>query len=205
MIPAPAAAPSSNDERVLQALADEEATVLSFQGLRRRSGLHQESLARALHRLEEDGLIERTPQGYRLTSGTLPARSSSAAVQSPPHLPLLQAYLPPALPPQQLLEALQARWSRRLRWMGYATTSRGLLLKWSTAHGGEELIARVVPGMVRIETPQHSGLRLSEELLGAAYELFEGIVETIEERSGEAAQPSDSSALVIQPPARLMG
>lgn len=205
MIPPASFDAPSNDERVLEAFAEEEAAVLTFQGLRRRSGLHQESLARALRRLEEEGRIERTPEGYRLVSRTLPARRSSA-LQAAVTLPLLQAHLPPQLPPQQLLEALQARWSRHLRWMGYATTSHGLLLKWTTATGGEELIARIVPGMVRIETPQRSGLRLSEELLMAAYELFEGIAEAVGERLTPAAsRGSEPLALVIEPSARLMG
>jgi hypothetical protein len=57
------------DERVRGLLAEFPGSV-AFQGLRRTLGVHPESLTRALRRLERDGEIERTDEGYRLTVAT---------------------------------------------------------------------------------------------------------------------------------------
>jgi hypothetical protein len=46
----------------------------SFQGLKRRLQIHQQKLIKALRRLNERGLIEKTPDGYQLTpNGTIMA------------------------------------------------------------------------------------------------------------------------------------
>ncbi|MCU0861343.1 MAG: MarR family transcriptional regulator, partial [Methanomassiliicoccales archaeon] len=52
----------STDVEVLRSLGADEA--LAFSGLRRKMHVHQEKLSRALHRLEEEGLVSRTARGY---------------------------------------------------------------------------------------------------------------------------------------------
>ena len=54
------------DDRVLVALEEMNGRI-AFSGLRRTLGAHPESLSRALRRLEREGLIERSEQGYRST------------------------------------------------------------------------------------------------------------------------------------------
>ncbi|MDE1771008.1 MAG: helix-turn-helix transcriptional regulator, partial [Thaumarchaeota archaeon] len=58
----------ANDKKVLSILnqdndlADNQYT---FNGLARKLGMHQQSLSRALHRLENSGLVEKSETGYR--------------------------------------------------------------------------------------------------------------------------------------------
>ncbi len=49
-----------HDREVLEFLSKEPASQVAFQGLRRRLGIHPEQLSRALHRLADDELVERT-------------------------------------------------------------------------------------------------------------------------------------------------
>jgi uncharacterized membrane protein len=56
----------NNDNKIL-ALLNEAGSNYSFKGLMRKLNLHQQSLSRALHRLEEMDLIEKSPLGYRLS------------------------------------------------------------------------------------------------------------------------------------------
>lgn len=65
------------DERVRGLLAEIPGAV-AFQGLRRTLGVHPESLTRALRRLERDGEIQRTNEGYRLVgaASSIPGAST---------------------------------------------------------------------------------------------------------------------------------
>src|SRR5215212_11633628 len=56
----------NNDNKIL-ALLNEAGSNYSFKGLMRKLNLHQQSLSRALHRLEEMELVEKSPVGYRLS------------------------------------------------------------------------------------------------------------------------------------------
>src|SRR3989442_14738985 len=60
-----------HDREVLEFLSQDPSTQVAFQGLRRRLGIHPEQLSRALHRLAQDELVERTELGYRVTSRAL--------------------------------------------------------------------------------------------------------------------------------------
>src|SRR5918912_584161 len=57
-----------NDGKILSLLNQETGSnYYSFRGLMRKLNLHQQSLARALNRLQDLGLIERSDTGYKLT------------------------------------------------------------------------------------------------------------------------------------------
>src|SRR5260370_245384 len=55
------------DTGVLQTVMEEGLTVFTFDGLKRLTGLHQEKLSRIIDRLEEEGLLEKVDEGYRIT------------------------------------------------------------------------------------------------------------------------------------------
>ena len=54
--------------RSLSLLSSEIGSRYSFRGLMKKLDLHQQSLARSLHRLEYLGLIERIPFGYKMSN-----------------------------------------------------------------------------------------------------------------------------------------
>src|SRR2546422_11547580 len=56
------------DTGVLQTEMEEGLTVFTFDGLKRLTGLHQEKLSRIIDRLEEEGLLEKVEEGYRISA-----------------------------------------------------------------------------------------------------------------------------------------
>src|SRR3989449_11079675 len=84
-----------HDREVLEFLSQDPASRVAFQGLRRRLGIHPEQLSRALHRLAEDNLLERTELGYRVTSRALSVFSPGGLRAEEDGVTILQTYLPP--------------------------------------------------------------------------------------------------------------
>ncbi len=58
---------SERDADVLALIETEDLATFSFDGLKRRTGLHSETLSRILARLEEEGIIKKGPEGYKVT------------------------------------------------------------------------------------------------------------------------------------------
>jgi DNA-binding HxlR family transcriptional regulator len=93
--------PSANDFVILRAMGDDDdAQDISFQGIKRKLGLHQETLSRALHRLQRDGYIERLEKAYRIsqkgmsTISQVRPRIRTVEENDPYSVTLLQAILP---------------------------------------------------------------------------------------------------------------
>jgi len=139
---APAGGPSlaERDHAVLGQLAQDMDAWVSFQGLRRALGLHQQALTRVLRRLERDGLVARDNEGYQLTdegSATLGqtrrpvigGADIDAPIASAP-LPLLQALLPPYVDAHDVSLALGRRWFGELRWYGATHAPGETTLRW---------------------------------------------------------------------------
>src|SRR5437879_1229439 len=81
------------DSNILQAIQEEGLTVFAFDGLKRLLGVHQEMLSRVLDRLEDEGLLEKVSEGYRLTvrgSHQVPRPLSSTQLR----VPIVQSLLP---------------------------------------------------------------------------------------------------------------
>src|SRR5215208_8119189 len=70
----------NNDNKIL-AVLNEAGSNYSFKGLMRKLDLHQQSLSRALHRLEEMELVERSAVGYRLSKAGASAMSRIELLQ----------------------------------------------------------------------------------------------------------------------------
>src|SRR5437588_6424384 len=83
-----------HDREVLEFLSQDPSSQVAFQGLRRRLGIHPEQLSRALHRLSDDNLVERTELGYRVTPRALSVISPSAFSSEEHGATILQTYLP---------------------------------------------------------------------------------------------------------------
>ncbi len=146
----PSYAFGERDTDVLVLIDEEDLTTFTFDGLKRRIGLHSETLARILKRLEEEGIVKKTSKGYKVTPKLTrlklhPTRRETQSVS------LLQTYLPSNMLTQQLISALNGKWFGILRWLGISKTSDSVTLKWITEDGGIQIDANVSGTELNIE------------------------------------------------------
>src|ERR671924_684385 len=112
----------NNDNKIL-ALLNEAGSNYSFKGLMRKLNLHQQSLSRALHRLEEMELVEKSPVGYRLSKAGATAMLRMMELQQ--HKPkgreymqLLQTYIPLDVKASEVIRQLIGRRFKNFRRIG---------------------------------------------------------------------------------------
>src|SRR5271157_1922492 len=86
---------SERDMGVLRVLEEEDLTGFSFEGLKRRVGTHPETLSRVLSRLEEQNIVERAEDGYRVTTTGREHLMVHPIGNSGERLTLLKTMLPP--------------------------------------------------------------------------------------------------------------
>ncbi len=168
----PSYALSERDTDVLSLIDEENLTTFTFDGLKRRLGLHPETLSRILSRLEEEGIVKKTPKGYKvtlkLTRLKLHATHQETQTQN---VSLLQTYLPSNMLTQQLISALNGKWFGILRWLGTSENSDGVTLKWVTEDGGIQIAANISGTALNIDAKFLRGNNL-DLALKAAYQLM---------------------------------
>lgn len=173
---------SELDERereVLKFLLSEQNAYYSFQGLRRRLGFHQETLARTLKRLEEAHAIERSPQGYKVrSSGT--SYSFNVHTNQTISKPIIDAYLPSEIDVTVLFQKLKGRWFSNFRWLGYSRDGDQLAMSWISEDGQMQLQARIGGGKIVIAADSLVNNEESGQV-AAAYQLFEHVSKIAEE------------------------
>jgi len=176
---------------VLKLLSSEQNAHFSFQGLRRRLGLHQETLTRTLKRLEDARAIERSPDGYTLKN---PSGSFSFTVRTtaPNSKPIVEAYLPTQVDVTVLFQRLRGRWFGNFRWLGYSHDGNLLSMSWISEDGRMELQAKINSDKITIGADTHGNYNQSEQM-AAAYQLFDHITKVAEEMVQTANNPPAAS------------
>jgi DNA-binding transcriptional ArsR family regulator len=164
---------------VLRFLSNEQNAHYSFQGLRRRLGLHQETLARTLKRLEDAHAIERSPDGYSLKS-SVPSYSFNVQTNQPVPKPIIDAYLPSEIDVTILFQKLRGRWFSNFRWLGYSRDGEQLTMTWISEDGQIELQARIMGGKITIAADSLVNTQDSGHV-AAAYQLFDHVSKIAEE------------------------
>jgi DNA-binding transcriptional ArsR family regulator len=170
------------DERereVLKFLSSEQNSYYSFQGLRRRLGLHQETLTRTLKRLEEAHAIERSPQGYKLR-GNGASYSFNVRTSQPLPKPIIDAYLPAQVDVTVLFQKLRGRWFSNFRWLGYSRDGEQLSMSWISEDGQIQLQARIGSGKIIIAADSLDS-SIESDHVAAAYQLFDHVSKIAEE------------------------
>lgn len=138
------------DNDVLALLREEDLVTFSFDGLKRRLGLHPETLSRILSRLEQEGIVEKKPEGYSVTSRISEfLRMPSCEGES--RVPLLQTFLPSDVSVPQLISDLRGKWFGFLRWLGLSDNDGNVTLKWITEDGGIQVDANISETALTIE------------------------------------------------------
>lgn len=167
--------PTSNslgyrDADVLSFIEVEDLTAFTFDGLKRRLGLHPETLSRILSRLEQEGIVKKSPDGYIVTPKVTELQLHPPRNEIP-NVPLLQTFLPSDMQTQQLVAQLRGKWFGILRWLGLSENNEGITLKWVTEDGDIQINANIQGTVLNIEAKflTTSNLNLA---LRTAYQLM---------------------------------
>lgn len=169
----------NNDTKVLEVL-NEAGSNYSFKGLMRKLNLHQQSLSRALRRLEELGLVERTSFGYRLGRINA-ARSEQRSPKGIEYTQLLQTYIPGGVKSSEVLRQLIGRWFKNLRWLGMIESGTGYTLQWASDDGSFQINLRLISDYVIIETNAETDKEKVQAMAGS-YAIYEQITRAVQAR-----------------------
>lgn len=161
---------SERDADVLSLIDEEDLTVFTFDGLKRRLGLHPETLSRILNRLEQEGVVKKEPNGYKVTPKLAKLRLQETH-RDETRVPLLQTYLPSNMQIQHLIANLRGRWFGLLRWFGISEDSRGVTMKWVTEDGGIQINAIIEDSTLTINAKFLRDNNLNRAL-SASYQLM---------------------------------
>lgn len=170
----------NNDTKVL-ALLNEVGSNYSFKGIMRRLGLHQQSLTRALRRLEEMGLVEKSKVGYHLSKIGTNAVTAKVEPKGRQYVQLLQTYIPVDIRPAEIVRALVGKWFKNLRWVGLIESATGFTLQWSSDDGSFQINLRMVSDYIVIETNASTEREKVQSMVGS-YAIYEQITKALQER-----------------------
>ncbi|MDW0141140.1 MAG: MarR family transcriptional regulator [Nitrososphaeraceae archaeon] len=177
----------NNDNKIL-ALLNEAGSNYSFKGLMRKLNLHQQSLSRALRRLEEMELVEKSPVGYQLRKGGTTAVSRIEVLQQQQHKPkgreymqLLQTYIPLNVKPSEVIRHLIGRWFKNLRWIGMIRSDTGYTLQWTSDDGSFQINLRLIAEYIVIETNASTEKEKVQAMVGS-YTIYEQITNVMQSR-----------------------
>ena len=159
-----------NDNKILSFFGKESGSNYSFRGLMRSLNLHQQSLARALNRLENLGLIERSSSGFKLTK-------DGKSITSSHHLreefantnfqrkffPLLQTYIPVKMKTNEIADNLAGKWFDKLRWAGLINEGSQYVLQWISIDN--EIRSGVISSTPKITSSFQVNLRLKSDYI----------------------------------------
>jgi DNA-binding transcriptional ArsR family regulator len=177
----------NNDNKVLSVL-NEAGSNYSFKGLMRKLNLHQQSLSRALHRLEEMGLVEKSPVGYQLSKdgGSAISRVGLHSPKGREYMQLLQSYIPLNVRPVEIVRQLAGRWFKNLRWIGMIDSGTGYTLQWSGDDGSFQINLRMISDYIVIETNASSEKEKMDAMVGS-YAIYEQITKAMQSTLGTYA------------------
>jgi DNA-binding HxlR family transcriptional regulator len=176
----------NNDNKIL-ALLNEAGSNYSFKGLMRKLNLHQQSLSRALHRLEEMELVEKSPVGYRLSKAGASAMSRIELLQQQhkpkgrEYMQLLQTYIPLNVKAPEVMRPLIGRWFKNLRWIGMIRSDTGYTLQWTSDDGSFQINLRLIADYIVIETNASTEKEKVQAMVGS-YTIYEQITRAMQSR-----------------------
>ena len=175
---------NERDTNVLHIIDEEDLSSFTFEGLKRRLGMHPETLSRVLYRLADEGILEKGVEGYTVTSKAKELLKSHSLVSRVPTVCLLQTLLPPDVPIQNVVSMLKGKWFGILRWLGSSESREGVVLKWITEDSGFIISAVFSLGQLNIDAK----MLLEKDLnvaLKASYQLMGYITDLISKVEGK--------------------
>ena len=150
-----------HDTRIISLLYQENDlnSQYSFKGLVRKLKIHQQSLSRALHRLQELGLVKKLDNGYELSND---GKSLCLSIDFAKEIfekekknefsSIIHAYIPVSVDVRKIIQTLTGRWFNKLRWSGFAETANEKILNWSNGDNSYQIRLRITCNLIIIET-----------------------------------------------------
>src|SRR5918992_5652599 len=190
----------NNDNKIL-ALLNEEGSNYSFKGLMRKLNLHQQSLSRALRRLEEMELVEKSPVGYQLSKAGTTAVSRIELLQQQhkpkgkEYMQLLQTYIPLNIKASEVMRHLIGRWFKNLRWIGMIRSDTGYTLQWISDDGSFQINLRLIAEYIVIETNASTEKEKVQAMVGS-YAIYEHVTKVMQSRFDEYALDQRNTGVI---------
>jgi DNA-binding HxlR family transcriptional regulator len=189
----------NNDNKIL-ALLNEAGSNYSFKGLMRKLNLHQQSLSRALHRLEEMDLVEKSSLGYRLSKAGASAMSNTELLQQKrprgrEYMQLLQTYIPLNIKASEVMRYLIGRWFKNLRWIGMIRSDTGYTLQWISDDGSFQINLRLIAEYIVIETNASTEKEKVQAMVGS-YAIYEHITKVMQSKFDEYALDQRNTSVI---------
>ena len=166
------------DAEVVRTIGEEELSVFTFDGLRRITGTHPETLSRSLERLEEDGWVVKSPEGYSVTEKAKGSFSLKPIYRGARKVPILHTFLPYEASARTIVAALKGRWFDSMRWVGMSEGEEGVVMKWVTDDGSALVGARCSAGELDIDAKVGKdgdlpkAVRAAHQLMGRISKLY---------------------------------
>ncbi|MGB6463791.1 MAG: MarR family transcriptional regulator [Nitrosotalea sp.] len=193
-----------NDKKVLSILnqdndlADNQYT---FNGLARKLGIHQQSLSRSLHRLENSGLVEKSEAGYRPSKNLrsilvkrsrldLENLSRKISKQHLQFVQVLQLYIPSTVEVEEIVNKLVGKWFGNLRWIGLIDGDGGYVLQW--ANGDKFQVNLKIVSRYAVVESNAMGDKSKAEAMVSAYRIFEQITKVFQKTKSGGRNNLDS-------------
>jgi len=187
----------SNDKKVLSLLnqdSDLADNQYTFNGLARKLGIHQQSLSRALHRLENAGLVQKTDSGYKLSRNLrsilvkksridLENLSRKISKQHLQFIQILQLYIPTTVKVEEVVDKLTGKWFGNLRWIGLIEGDDGYVLQW--AYSDKFQVNLKIVSRYAIVESNATGDKNKAEATVSAYKIFAQITKTLQKTQSE--------------------
>lgn len=162
------------NRNVLSLLEIEPNSEVTFQGLKRKLGWHQEVLSRTLKRLEKDGMLQKTPTGaYRLkTTNEESNRNRSFPLGA---VPVTKVWLPRDLNQNNLVSGLKNTWFGSWRWYGFNDQGSDKILTWLSEDGVFWVSLRITEDAMFVEAGPIVPLG-RDRCIRAGYELLGHVI-----------------------------
>ena len=169
---------SPRDAEVVRTIEEEGLEIFTFDGLRRITGAHPETLSRSLERLEDGGLVVKSPEGYSVTDKARESFAARPAYGGAGKIPILHTFLPYEASMGTIISALKGRWFDTIRWVGTAETEEGFVMKWVTEDGTATIDAKFSAGQLDVEAKVAKeedlpkAVRAAHQLMGRISRLY---------------------------------
>jgi DNA-binding HxlR family transcriptional regulator len=181
----------TNDNKILSLLNQEDGSnYYSFKGLMRKLHIHQQSLSRALNRLQDLGMIEKSTihSGYKLTKKGESVLSKSGSLdlegKRNTYSQLILTYIPINVKANEIADSLIGRWFNNFRWVSLIEGGTGYALQWVNEDDSFQVSLKIVSDYIIIETNAVSD-KEKIEAMAVSYRIFQHVTKLFQNKLGE--------------------